>query len=73
MIEPDCQVMEFYALACQCLHRHIATQEQLEHEVIALVKEGNQNQTKIHWQFSVDSARQTLNRHYVKVNPMKQI
>jgi DDE superfamily endonuclease len=56
--------IEFSALARECLHRRIPTIEQLATEVLALVHERQQKKIKIHWQFSLDSARNKLNRHY---------
>lgn len=56
--------IEFSALARDCLHRRIPTMEQLTQEVLALVDERQQKQIKIHWQFSLASARTKLNRHY---------
>jgi len=56
--------IEFSALARECLHRRIPTIEQLTTEVLALVNERQQKQIKIHWQFSLESARSKLNRHY---------
>lgn len=56
--------IEFSALARTCLHRRIPTIEHLAKEVLALVKERQQKQIKIHWQFSLESARNKLNRHY---------
>ena len=56
--------IEFSALARDCLHRRIPTIEQLTQEVMALVNERQQKQIKIHWQFSLASARNKLNRHY---------
>jgi hypothetical protein len=61
--------IEFSALARQCLHRRIPTQEALEREVLALVAERTTKQIKIDWQFSVQTARSKLNSHYVKVHP----
>jgi hypothetical protein len=60
--------IEFSALAKQCLHRRIPTQEQLEKQILTIVKERNDKQIKINWQFSIQKARNTLNRHYIKVN-----
>ncbi len=60
--------IEFSALARQCLHRRIPTQEQLAKEVLAIVKERNDKQIKINWQFSIESARTKFNRHYHQVN-----
>lgn len=61
--------IEFSALARQCLNTRIPTMEELERKVNAIVKERNEKQIKINWQFSVGNARKTLNRHYQKVNP----
>jgi DDE superfamily endonuclease len=59
--------IEFSALARACLHRRIPTIEQLGKEVLALVKERQQKQITIHWQFSLEAARNKLNRHYQSV------
>lgn len=59
--------IEFSALARQCLNRRIPSQELLAKEVLAIIKERSEKQTKIKWQFSVGSARTKLNRHYQKV------
>ena len=55
---------EFSALARQCLNRRIPTIQQLEKEVLAIVKERDEKRIKINWQFSIKSARNKLNRHY---------
>jgi len=60
--------IEFSALAQQCLNRRIPTQQQLENEVLAIVKDRHRKQIKIDWQFSLDKARNKINRHYQKVN-----
>jgi hypothetical protein len=60
--------IEFSVLSRQCLDRRIPTQEQLEAEVLALVKERTDKQIKINWQFSLTTARTKLNRHYEQVN-----
>ena len=60
--------IEFSALARECLHRRIPTQEMLEREVLALVKERAAQQLKINWQFSIKTARVKLNSHYERVN-----
>lgn len=59
--------IEFSAIVRQCLKRRIPTIEQLEREVLALVKERSEKKVKIHWQFSIESARNKLNRHYQQV------
>jgi transposase len=60
--------IEFSALSKQCLNRRIATKEQLEKEVLVIVKEREEKAIKIDWQFSIESARNKLNRHYQQVN-----
>ncbi len=60
--------IEFSALSKQCLHRRIATTEELTKEVLAIVKEREEKAIKINWQFSIESARTKLNRHYQQVN-----
>ena len=60
--------IEFSALAKQCLNRRIATRELLTQEVMAIVKEREEKAIKIDWQFSIQSARKKLNRHYQQVN-----
>jgi len=58
---------EFSAMVRQCLNRRIPTIKQLEKEVLAIVKERNEKKIKINWQFSIESARDKLNRHYQNV------
>ena len=60
--------IEFSAISRQCLARRIGSQEELEKEVKAVVKERGEKGIKINWQFSIESARRKLNRHYTKVN-----
>lgn len=60
--------IEFSALSKQCLNRRIATKEELTTEVLAIVKEREEKAIKIDWQFSIESARGKLNRHYRHVN-----
>lgn len=59
--------IEFSALARQCLDRRIPTIELLEKEILAVVKERNYKKIKIHWQFSINSARHKLNSHYKNI------
>jgi hypothetical protein len=61
--------IEFSALARGCLHRRIATIEELERDVLALVTERHEKRIKIDWQFSIDKARQKMSRHYGLINP----
>jgi hypothetical protein len=61
--------IEFSALSRQCLSgRRIATQELLEQQLNAIVKQRNDKQIKIHWQFSIQKAREKLNNRYNDVN-----
>jgi transposase len=64
--------IEFSALARLCLNRRIPTKKKLEREVLKLVKERNDKQIKIDWQFSITDARQKMKRHYVKVNSQNE-
>lgn len=61
--------IEFSALSKQCLDRRIPTLSELETQILNLVNERTNKKIKIDWQFSVKTARQTLNKHYLKVNP----
>lgn len=60
--------IELSAISRQCLKRRIATQGELERQVLALVKEREQKGITINWQFSIEAARSKLNRHYQAVN-----
>ena len=60
--------IEFSALSRQCLNRRIPTIEKLEQEILVLVAERTAQQIKIDWQFSIQSARSKLNRHYTTVH-----
>jgi len=60
--------IEFSALARQCLHRRIPTIEELTREILALVAERDAKRITIDWQFSIQAARNKLNRHYTDVN-----
>ena len=60
--------IEFSAISRLCLNRRIASKEKLEKEVLQIVKERSEKQIKIEWQFSIQVAREKLNRHYQKVN-----
>lgn len=63
---------EFSVIARQCLDRRIATIERLRSEVLALLEERSLKAIKIHWQFSIQTARSKFNRHYTRVNPINQ-
>lgn len=60
--------IEFSAISRLCLKRRIPTKEELEREVMSIIKEREENKIKIDWQFSIEKARTKLNRHYEKVN-----
>lgn len=59
--------IEFSAIVKQCLHRRIASRAELEREVLAIIKEREEKAIKIDWQFSIESARTKLNKHYEQV------
>jgi DDE superfamily endonuclease len=59
--------LELSAISRICLSRRIASIETLDSEVQALVKERNDLQIKVEWQFSIAQARAKLSRHYEKV------
>ena len=61
--------IEFSAVSRQCLNRRIPSKAELEKEVLAIAKERSAKAIKINWQFSIESARTKLSRHYEKVNP----
>ena len=56
--------IELAALSKQCLDRRIATQDRLEQEVLACVKERNNKGIRITWRFTTQNARKKLQRHY---------
>ena len=61
--------IEFSALSKQCLSgRRIATKDSLEQQLKAIIKVRNEKGIKIHWQFSIQSARTKLNNKYAAVN-----
>lgn len=60
--------IEFSALSRQCLNRRIAAKQMLEQQINAIIQERNEKQIKIHWQFSIQKARSTLNNRYTNVN-----
>ena len=65
--------LDFSALSRQCLKRRIPRQAQLAHQVYCWANERQAQQLKIHWQFTVEQARQTLNSQYQKVNKANKI
>jgi hypothetical protein len=65
--------IEFSALARQCLDCRIKDIQTLEREVLAWSKQRNEQQVKIHWSFTVKTARSVLASRYLKVNPGNNI
>jgi transposase len=59
--------LELSALSRICLSRRIPSIEELDREIQSLVKERNQLQVKVEWQFSIANAREKLSRHYENV------
>jgi hypothetical protein len=59
--------LELSAISRQCLARRIPDIEILSSELESIVKERNKLQIKVKWQFTVDNAREKLNRHYENV------
>ena len=60
--------MELSALSRQCFKgRRIPASETLSRELEAIVKERNKRAIKFKWQFTVEKAREKLNRHYENV------
>jgi hypothetical protein len=63
--------LELSALSRICLNRRIPSMDQLDEQIQHLVKERNQANASVNWQFSIESARTKLKRHYQKVNSNK--
>lgn len=59
--------IELSALSRQCLHRRLASIEDVEREISACVKERNAHQIAISWRFTTPKARETLKRHYASI------
>jgi len=59
--------MELSALSRQCLSRRIPDIDILSRELESIVKERNKLAIRFKWQFTVENAREKLNRHYEKV------
>jgi hypothetical protein len=56
--------IEFAALARQCLSRHIATVEELKHQVACWQEQRNAAATTVNWRFTTADARIKLKRLY---------
>ncbi len=63
---------EFSAISRQCLNRRIASIDRLRSEVLALLQERSIKAIKIHWQFSIQTARSKFHKHYTRVNQANQ-
>lgn len=59
--------LELSALARQCLARRIPDIETLSGELESIVKERNELEIKVKWQFTIQNARDKLSRHYENV------
>lgn len=59
--------LELSAISRICLSRRIGSIEELDREVQAIVKERNELEIKVEWQFSISQAREKLGRHYENV------
>ena len=65
--------IEFSSLARECLDKRIDTIDKLQCEVLAWSKKRNERNAKIHWSFTVDTARIKLSRQYQSVNQDNKI
>ena len=59
--------LEISAIARQCLHQRIPTQDELTAHVTTCVSQRNAARATVHWQFTLDKARVKLDRHYQKI------
>jgi transposase len=55
--------LELSAISRTCLARRIPDIETLSNELAAIVKERNDLEIKVKWQFTVEQARTKLSRH----------
>ena len=58
--------LELSAIARQCLHQRIPTQNELSAHVNVCVTERNARRATVNWQFSLDKARKKLTRYHQK-------
>ena len=56
--------IELSAIARRCLDRRIGDQDTLEREVLACVKERNEQRATVQWRFTKNDARDKLKRFY---------
>lgn len=59
--------LELSAISRQCLSRRIAEIGTLSREMESIVKERNELEIRVKWQFTIENAREKLNRHYENV------
>jgi hypothetical protein len=59
--------LEISVLVRQCLGRRIESRERMAEEIGQLVKERNEREASVRWQFTPEAARQKLERQYRKV------
>lgn len=59
--------IEFSALARQCLKRRIPNINMLRSQIMAAIKQREKKNIKIHWQFSIRTARTKMKSHYKKI------
>ena len=57
--------IELSVMARMCLNRRIPTIEILRSEIEQLVKERNESQTTVNWQFTVKNARSKFEKYYL--------
>lgn len=60
--------IEIHALSTQCLDRRMDTQKLVHTEVQQIVKERNDKNIKVNWQFDMAKARDKFPRSYGKLN-----
>ena len=60
--------IELHVLNNQCLKRHIATVEDIKHEIEMWQEHRNNRNCKINWQFTTDNARIKLKKLYPSFN-----
>jgi hypothetical protein len=56
--------LEWSALQRQCLGQRLASKEAVEHEIQAWETDRNARSVRVNWQFSTQTAREKLGRHY---------
>lgn len=65
--------IEFSVLARECLSRRIGSMEELEKQALVWCERRNSKASKIHWSFTVNTAREKLEKQYQKVNTGNRI